>query len=130
MLNSLLSKNGSKMIICKRVFADKASNNGYRVLVDRIWPRGIKKQDLRYDEWNKNVAPSNDLRKWFHKYPANFELFKRLYFAELENNPDSWQHLLLKTKSGCLVLLFSSKDEDHNNAVVLKSFLENKLNRV
>lgn len=118
------------MIICKRIYADKTGNNGYRVLVDRIWPRGIKKQDLRYDEWNKNVAPSNDLRKWFHKYAANFTQFKRLYFEELENNPDSWQHLLLKVKSDCLILLFSSKDEHYNNAVVLKSFLENKLNKV
>ncbi|HGJ5857607.1 DUF488 family protein [Arsenophonus nasoniae] len=56
-----------------------------------------------------------------HKYTANFEQFKRLYFAELENNPNSWQHLLLKTKSDCLVLLFFSKDKDHNNAVGLKS---------
>uniref|UniRef100_A0A3B0M6A3 Uncharacterized protein n=1 Tax=Arsenophonus endosymbiont of Trialeurodes vaporariorum TaxID=235567 RepID=A0A3B0M6A3_9GAMM len=108
------------MIICKRIYADKTGNNGYRVLVDRIWPRGIKKQDLRYDEWNKNVAPSNDLRKCFHKYLASFTQFKRLSFEELENNPDSWQHLLLKVKSDCLILLFSSKDEDHNNAVVLK----------
>lgn len=122
-------QNGTKMIICERIYADKTSNNGYRVLVDRIWPKGIKKQDLRYDEWNKNVAPSNDLRKWFHEYPAKFAQFKRLYFAELANNSDSWQHLRLKVKSDCLVLLFSSKDENHNNAVVLKSFLENKLNR-
>lgn len=97
------------MIICKRVFADKASNNGYRVLVDRIWPRGIKKQDLRYDEWNKNVAHSNDLRKWFHKYPANFELFKRLYFAELENNADSWNIYCLKQNRVVWCFFFPAK---------------------
>ncbi|CAA2929996.1 hypothetical protein ARSQ2_01109 [Arsenophonus endosymbiont of Bemisia tabaci Q2] len=117
------------MIICKRIYADKRGNNGYRVLVDRIWPRSIKKQDLRYDEWNKNLAPSNNLRKWFHKYPENFTQFKRLSFEKLENNPDSWQYLLLKVKSDCLILLFSRKDEDNNNAIVLKSFLKKNLIR-
>lgn len=116
------------MIVCKRVYDDKDGHNeGYRVLVDRLWPRGVKKTDFHYDEWNKAVAPSTELRKWFHE-TEDFAEFTQRYNKELEASPEHWQPLLAIAKEKSLVLLYSGKDELHNNAVVLKAFLEHRLN--
>ncbi|QAV22954.1 DUF488 domain-containing protein [Proteus hauseri] len=116
------------MIICKRVYDDKESENeGYRVLVDRLWPRGIKKADFHYDEWNKNVAPSSELRKWFHGGEGDFIEFTQRYIKELEVAPENWQPLLQIAKKKTLVLLYSGKNEQQNNAIVLKDFLDKKL---
>lgn len=116
------------MITCKRVYNDKdGANEGYRVLVDRLWPRGVKKTDFHYDEWNKEVAPSTELRKWFHAGEGDFTEFTQRYIAELTDAPEHWQSLLVIAKEQPLVLLYSGKDEQQNNATVLKAFLEKQL---
>ena len=111
------------MIYCKRVYDAVSSEDGYRVLVDRLWPRGIKKVALDYDEWNKALAPSTELRKWFHEN-GDFTQFTARYIKELEAIPESWQPLLKVAKEKPLVLLYSAKDEKQNNAVVLMEFLQ------
>ncbi|MEY0160049.1 DUF488 domain-containing protein, partial [Providencia manganoxydans] len=99
------------MITCKRVYDDKdGKHEGYRVLVDRLWPRGVKKSDFHYDEWNKALAPSTELRKWFHEN-GDFTQFTARYIKELEAIPESWQPLLKVAKEKPLVLLYSAKDE-------------------
>ncbi|WP_100158613.1 DUF488 domain-containing protein [Proteus columbae] len=116
------------MITCKRVYNDKdGTNEGYRVLVDRLWPRGVKKTDFHYDEWNKEVAPSTELRKWFHAGGGDFAEFTQRYIGELADAPEHWQPLLVIAKEQPLVLLYSGKNEQQNNATVLKAFLEKQL---
>jgi uncharacterized protein YeaO (DUF488 family) len=115
------------MISIKRTYAGASKTDGSRFLVDRLWPRGIKKEDLKIEDWPKDVAPSDELRKWYHRDPQKWEEFRRKYTDELEDKPDSWKPLLSAAHKGDITLLYSSKDEDHNNAVVLKEFLEKKL---
>lgn len=113
----------------KRVYDPPAPDDGKRFLVDRLWPRGLKKEALQLDGWLKEVAPSDGLRKWFGHDPAKWEEFQRRYFAELEARPEAWQPLLEEARKGTVTLLFSARDEQHNNAVALKIFLEHKLAR-
>ncbi|EKT57198.1 DUF488 domain-containing protein [Providencia burhodogranariea] len=115
------------MIYCKRVYESVSPEDGYRVLVDRLWPRGIKKTDLQYREWNKEVAPSNELRKWFHQNTDQFSAFIERYYQELNNNPQSWVALIEKAQQGNLTLLYSAKDAEHNQAQVLKAFIEENI---
>ncbi|GIV79016.1 DUF488 domain-containing protein [Litorilinea aerophila] len=115
------------MITVKRVYEAPAADDGQRFLVDRLWPRGVKKDELRLDGWLKEVAPSDALRKWFGHDPARWEEFQQRYFAELEANPDAWQPLLTAARQGDVTLLYSARDEAHNNAVALKAFLERYL---
>lgn len=115
------------MIYCKRVYDPVSPEDGYRVLIDRLWPRGIKKTDLQYDEWNKAVAPSNELRKWFHQHTDRFEEFVERYHQELDQNADAWKALVKKIQQGNLTLLYSAKDREHNQARVLQSYLENSI---
>ncbi|EKT60929.1 DUF488 domain-containing protein [Providencia sneebia] len=114
------------MIYCKRVYDAVSEDDGYRVLVDRLWPRGIKKTDLHYDEWNKDVAPSNELRKWFHQNTDQFDQFVGRYYQELRHNTQSWMPLVEKSRQGNVTLLYSAKDTEHNQAQVLKRFLESQ----
>ena len=108
----------------KRVYEPPGDQDGRRVLVERLWPRGIRKADLAFDEWAKDVAPSAELRRWFAHDPAKWEEFERRYRAELDENPGAWQALLEASRQDKLTLLFSSHDTAHNNAVVLKEYLE------
>lgn len=114
------------MIKCKRVYDPVADDDGYRVLVDRLWPRGIKKTDLQHDEWNKDVAPTNELRKWFHQHTDQFVQFTERYLQEL-NHTTAWQQLVSQAKQGSLTLLYSAKDTQHNQAIILKAFIEQKM---
>ncbi|HDN2510982.1 MULTISPECIES: DUF488 domain-containing protein [Providencia] len=114
------------MIYCKRVYDPVTKNDGYRVLVDRLWPRGIKKIDLQCDEWNKEVAPSNELRKWFHQHTDQFEQFVQRYCEEL-NNTEAWQRLVEQAEQGHVTLLYSAKNTEHNQATVLKKYIEEKI---
>lgn len=114
------------MIYCKRVYDPTTENDGYRVLVDRLWPRGIKKADLQCDEWNKEVAPSNELRKWFHQHTDQFEQFVQQYHEEL-NNTQAWKALVTQAQRGNLTLLYSAKNTEHNQAIVLKEYIEEKI---
>jgi uncharacterized protein YeaO (DUF488 family) len=112
------------MIKVKRVYEPVEPSDGARFLVDRLWPRGVKKEALRLDAWLKEVSPTTELRKWFGHEPAKRKEFQRRYFAELEARPETWQPLLTAARKGPVTLLFSSRDIQQNNAVALKAFLE------
>lgn len=115
------------MISIKRVYEPVEPKDEIRILVDRLWPRGIDKKKLRLDGWHKDVAPSSQLRKWFNHDPARWEEFGRRYFAELDSNPEAWSPLAELARSGNVTLLYSARDERHNNAEVLRDYLESKL---
>ncbi len=115
------------MIRVKRVYEQFETGDGKRFLVERLWPRGMKKESLRMDAWLKDVAPSDELRHWFGHEPAKWEEFRLRYFTELEENRDSWKPLLEDARHGTVTLLYSAHDQEHNNAVALKMFLEDKL---
>ena len=110
----------------KRVYDPLSSQDGYRVLVDRLWPRGISKASLKADEWMKDIAPSSELRQRFHHEENKWEEFQKLYFKELDGHRDLVEQLLQKSNVGTLTLLFAAKDTEHNNAIALKNYLERK----
>jgi uncharacterized protein YeaO (DUF488 family) len=114
------------MIQLKRVYDPENKTDGLRFLVERLWPRGIKKEDLKIDGWLKDAAPSGELRKWFNHDPAKWKEFQRRYFGELKKNPEAWAPILAAAENGHVTLLYSSRDAEHNNVVALKSFLENQ----
>ena len=116
------------MIHCKRVYEAPEHGDGYRVLVDRLWPRGLTHEKAALDEWLKDVAPSNDLRHWFGHEPTKWAEFERRYHEEL-SSPDVQEqlaHLRKIAKSKTLTLLYAARDEEHNNALVLKEVLEKR----
>jgi uncharacterized protein YeaO (DUF488 family) len=115
------------MIQVKRVYESAVPTDGWRVLVDRLWPRGIRKEALCLDGWLKDVAPSDALRRWFKHDPAKWKEFQRRYRVELNDRPEAWRSLLEAAVSGNLTLLFSPHDTERNNAVVLKALLEERL---
>ncbi|UGB38125.1 DUF488 domain-containing protein [Frateuria soli] len=111
----------------KRVYDPPSPKDGYRVLVDRLWPRGLKKDSAALDLWMKEVGPSRELRQWFGHEPARWEGFRHRYAGELDADPDTWQTLAEKARRHHVTLLFGARDEEHNNAVALKAYLENYL---
>ena len=115
------------MITLKRVYETAAPTDGVRFLVERLWPRGVKKTALHVDGWLKEVAPSGDLRQWFRHDPKKWHEFQRRYFRELDANPDLVEPLLKAARRGRTTLVYSSHDTEHNNAVALKDYLENKI---
>ena len=117
------------MIRTKRVYDAASSSDGVRILVERLWPRGMKKAALKMDAWLKEVAPSDDLRRWFSHDPEKWAEFRKRYAAELAARPEAWKALLEQAARHNLTLLYSAHDTEHNNAVALKSFLETKLKR-
>jgi len=108
----------------KRVYDHPDAQDGVRILVDRLWPRGLSKENARIDQWIKDVAPSNELRSWFGHDPAKWTEFVRRYHAELAANPAAVAALRQQLAHGHATLLFGAKDADHNNAVALKAYLE------
>jgi uncharacterized protein YeaO (DUF488 family) len=96
---------------------------GRRFLVDRVWPRGVRKQDLHLDGWLRDVAPSTELRRWFGHDPDRWEEFRRRYTAELAARPEAWRPLQEAARAGDVVLLFGARDRERNNAVVLRDHL-------
>jgi len=109
----------------KRIYAPVEAGDGCRILVDRVWPRGLRKTDANLDHWLKGIAPSTELRKWFNHDPARFTEFRRCYQMELDNNPDAVQQLLeLSRQHDCLTLLYAARDSEHNHAVVLADYLQ------
>ena len=112
------------MIKTKRVYETPEPSDGKRFLVDRLWPRGLNKDQLKMDSWLKDVAPSDNLRKWFGHDREKWEEFQRRYRAELENRPEVWKVILEAEETGNVTLIYSARDEQHNNAVVLKGYLE------
>jgi uncharacterized protein YeaO (DUF488 family) len=114
------------MIKLKRVYDPKSSTDGVRYLVERLWPRGIKKAELHLDGWLKDVAPSTELRKWFSHDPEKWEQFRRKYFAELDHAPEASEPIREAARKGTVTLLYSSHDTEHNNALALKEYIERK----
>lgn len=120
------------MIQIKRVYEKESKADGYRVLIDRLWPRGIKKESLRFDEWIKDLAPSTELRKEFGHDPEKWSKFITSYKSELKAKTaqEALQSLVSIAKKQTLTLLYSAKDEEHNNAVVLKELLDSKIKKL
>ncbi len=117
------------MLKVKRVYENAESGDGTRFLVERLWPRGMKKEELKMEAWLKEVAPSDSLRRWFAHDPLKWKEFQKRYRAELESNPNAWKPILESAKHGDVTLLYSARDTEHNNAVVLKSFLEERIKK-
>ncbi len=115
------------MIEVKRAYETAEGSEGKRFLVDRLWPRGTRKEDLKLAGWVREVAPSNRLRQWFKHDPEKWPEFQRRYAAELKQNPDGWAELAAAARQGDLTLVYGAKDTQHNNAVALRSFLEQHL---
>jgi uncharacterized protein YeaO (DUF488 family) len=115
------------MIKTKRVYEGADHADGARFLVDRLWPRGVKKEALALKGWLKDAAPSNDLRHWYHHDLDQWGEFRRRYFSELKQNPEAWQPLLEAARHGTITLLYGSKNTEHNNADALKEFLNERL---
>lgn len=107
----------------KRVYEKAAKNDGYRVLVDRLWPRGVSKEDAKLDEWNKNIAPSDALRKWFDHKENRFGEFKERYKNELKDHQEDLERIAAIAQKKPLTLLFGAKNEEMNQAVVLQDLL-------
>ena len=108
----------------KRIYEAADPNDGFRILVDRVWPRGLTKEAARIDLWLRDVAPSTPLRKWFGHDPALWDEFRKRYFSELDQNIGLVEEILTNaTKKKSVTLLFGAKDEEHNNAVALKEYL-------
>lgn len=114
-------------IVIKRAYEAASDDDGQRILVDRLWPRGISKDKAHLDEWIKDIAPTNELRKWFGHDPEKFAEFRERFRAELDANPEAVEALLKHVHQGKLTLIYSAHDEAHNNAVVIKAYLEEKL---
>lgn len=111
----------------KRIYEKPEKEDGYRILIDRIWPRGIRKEDAKLDEWVKEIAPSTELRKWFDHKEERFQEFSKKYQAELKSHKELIHEILEKAKDKKVTLLYGAKDEKHNQAVVLQAFLEKQL---
>lgn len=110
----------------KRVYEPASADDGYRVLVDRLWPRGITKKAASVDEWARGVAPSQELRRWFAHKPERFEEFRRRYREELREREDELEALRRRGRKSTVTLLFGARDTEHNNAVVLAEVLEGR----
>jgi len=110
-------------VVLKRVYAPPAGDDGSRVLVDRLWPRGLSREKAAVDLWLKDVAPSDALRKCLHRDPSDWNAFRRAYLAELKQYREQLKPLVEKAERGRVTLLFASRNETRNNAVVLKEYL-------
>ncbi len=118
------------MIRVKRIYAPVAKSDGKRVLIDRLWPRGVSKQEAAVDEWLRELAPSTKLRQWFGHDPAKWNEFRRRYARELEGNQDAIAQLERAAARRTVTLVYGAKDEEHNNAVALKLYLEDRRHQV
>ncbi|WP_417522633.1 DUF488 domain-containing protein [Marinovum sp.] len=113
----------AERIRIKRIYRAARVSDGRRILVDRLWPRGVEKDRARLTEWFKEIAPSDDLRHWFHDSPGQWDAFRTRYEAELDAHDDLVRALAGYAQDDVVTLLYASKDEDHNNAVVLRDYL-------
>jgi uncharacterized protein YeaO (DUF488 family) len=114
----------------KRAYDDASPSDGYRVLIDRLWPRGVSKQRAKLDEWEKELAPSTELREWFGHEPRRFAEFRRRYISELRCERPRLTELRRKAREGTLTLVYSAHDTEHNDAVVLADVLRSGLPRL
>jgi uncharacterized protein YeaO (DUF488 family) len=116
-------KISEKRVHLKRAYENPGGDDGTRVLVDRLWPRGVKKTDAAIDYWAKELAPSAELRKWFGHDPARWDEFRRRYSAEIRSNGDELERLRNIARNGVLTIVYAARDETHNDAVVLREIL-------
>jgi uncharacterized protein YeaO (DUF488 family) len=114
------------MIKLKRAYEPVSRTDGTRFLVERLWPRGLSKSRLHLTAWLKEVGPSTELRQWFKHDPLKWSQFRSRYFRELDSQPDSWRPILTAARRGMVTLVYSSHDEEHNNAVALQEYLNAK----
>lgn len=117
------------MIHLKRAYDPAEPSDGARFLIERLWPRGIKKTSLPIEAWLKEAGPSTELRKWFSHDPAKWDEFRQRYFEELRANPDAWKPILQAARHGTVTLIYSSHDMEHNNAVALQNFLNRHIGK-
>lgn len=110
----------------KRIYEEPDESDGRRILIDRLWPRGVSKEAAQIDFWAKSASPSNELRRWYQHEPAKWDEFRERYFAELDSNPESVAELRLELGDGTSTLLFASKEERLNNASALREYLESR----
>jgi len=110
----------------KRAYEPPERDDGVRLLVERLWPRGLTKEKAKIDEWFKEVAPSQELRKWYGHDPEKWEAFRRRYLDELRANPDEVNRLRARLKEGPVTFVYAAKDEKRNSALLLKAYLEGK----
>jgi len=115
------------MLALKRAYEEAGPEDGTRFLVERLWPRGVKKTDLPIDDWLKDVAPSDALRRWFAHDPAKWAEFRRRYFTELDSHPEAWEPIRSAAHGGRVTLVYSAHDTEHNNAAALKDYLETRM---
>lgn len=115
------------MVVVKRVYEPAVPGDGTRFLVERLWPRGMKKESLKMDGWLKDVAPSDGLRRWFGHDPAKWNEFCRRYWAELDARKEAWRSILEAARRGSVTLLYSARDTEHNSALALKAYLKKHL---
>jgi len=115
-----------KKLLLKRVYEETSKADGYRILVDRIWPRGIKKSEANIDLWLKEIAPSNELRKWFDHDPNKWIQFRAKYNKELKNKDEELNIIKQRLKKSTVTLLFGAKDKEHNQAIVLLEFIQKR----
>jgi uncharacterized protein YeaO (DUF488 family) len=115
------------MITLKRAYDPISRSDGRRILVERLWPRGLSKAKLRVDQWLKEAGPSTELRKWFDHDPQKWDTFRRRYATELDSRKDAWQPIVTAARRGRVTLVYSSHDTEHNNAVALQQYLRSKM---
>lgn len=114
------------MLRLKRVYDPPSAEDGYRILIDRLWPRGLKREAADIDLWLKDIAPSHELRRWFGHDPERWEEFQSRYRKELAAQEPLWRELLARSRKGRVTLVYAAKDTRHNDAVALKFFLAGK----
>jgi uncharacterized protein YeaO (DUF488 family) len=107
----------------KRAYEQAESEDGIRILIDRLWPRGVKKEDAALDQWMKDLAPSTELRKWFGHDPARWEEFRERYAKEVNEHPEQLKQLRALARKRIVTLVYSAHDEEHNDAVVLRAII-------
>lgn len=115
-----------RQIRIKRAYEAPARSDGVRILVDRVWPRGVTKGELRLDDWVKEVAPSTELRKWFDHDPMKWREFQDRYARELNERPEAVERVMAMCGAGIVTLVFGSRETRYNNAVALKAYLERR----
>lgn len=118
-----MTRLAARNISVKRAYEPPAKGDGTRILVDRLWPRGLSKADAAIDHWLKDIAPSTDLRKWFAHDPARWQEFRQRYTDEIHQHPQQLDELRASARSGRITLVFAAHDESRNNAVVLREVL-------
>jgi len=114
-------------IYLKRAYDEPSENDGYRILVDRVWPRGVTRKKLQLDAWAKELAPSTELRKWFAHDPKKWKQFKRQYFSELDDCPEEVGRLLEILGTKRVTLVYSARDDKFNNAIALREYIEARM---